>query len=317
MKRFIVSCVAAMALSAPLLSHAAEPPASGPVVVEVASSIHNINVMGKSKPAMPPDVHIPVKRNIVRGYVRDSQGHPLRGAIIGVRSSAIGGAYSGASAKTDAKGYYEIRAPWGAASFYCAGYTVDYGDGIAAMGLCPADGEAEGFATANGAVKNWVLLPYGVADPAGMQDNPKYSGNYFGGTVIIGYSIEADSGNPSSKALPAKSRIELTFTPTSPMIDGRKGRTIVVRRTVGEEWDPSLYLNNIPVAEYRISAKLVDGGPLRMRETGMYRDTAFGLDPKEATGEATFLLKSYGAKPGMVTAAHGHWQEMQITLERP
>ncbi|MDQ3650398.1 MAG: pollen Ole e 1 allergen/extensin family protein [Acidobacteriota bacterium] len=61
----------------------------------------------------------------VRGYVKDSMGKPLQGAYVGVRSSAVGGAYSGASGETDANGYYEIAVPWGAAHFYAAGYTID------------------------------------------------------------------------------------------------------------------------------------------------------------------------------------------------
>ncbi|BDI29715.1 hypothetical protein CCAX7_17660 [Capsulimonas corticalis] len=316
MKRFLTTCAAAMLLSAPVLSHA-EATAAEPLVVEVAASTRCVNVMGKAKPSLPADIPLAIKRGIVRGYVRDSQGHPLRGAVIGVRSSAIGGAYSGAAGKTDAKGYYEVAAPWGAASFYCAGYTVEYGDGIAAMGLCPADGDIDGFATADGAVKNWVLVPFGVADRAGVQDNPQYSGNYYGGTVIVNYQIDTDAGDSNSKALPPNSQIELTFTPEGPLVDGRKGRTIVVRRMVGDGWAQSLYVNNIPVAPYHLTAKLVDGGPLKIKETGMYRNEAFGLDPKESTDGVSLLLKADGAKPNMVTAAHGNWREMQITLERP
>jgi hypothetical protein len=86
----------------------------------------------------------------VRGFVKGSDAKPLKGALIGVRSTAVGGAETGAEGKTDAKGYYEISVPFGAAGFYASGYTADYGEGIVALGLQPADGEADEFATPKG-----------------------------------------------------------------------------------------------------------------------------------------------------------------------
>jgi len=284
-----------------------------PLIVTVDASKEQVNVMGRTNPKIPAMPNLAVKPNIVRGYVYDSHGKPLKGAVIGVRSSSAGGFYSGASAKTDAKGYYEVRAPWGAAHFYCAGYVMDYGDGIAALGLHPADGDTDSFATSTGVVKNWVLLPYGVADRAGVQENPHYSGNYYGGTVILNYNTDSDN----STALSAGSTIELTLTPQGSLIDGSPARTIVIRRPVKETLLGSLYINNIPITEYKVSAKIAEtGAELHMKETGMYSGQAFGLDPKEATGEATMLLKAGDPKANMVTAAHGNWTEFQITLSR-
>ena len=282
---------------------------------QVDASTLCLNVMGRKMPAMPDMPKVTAKPGFVRGYVRDIQGHPLKGALIGVRSTAVGGFYSGASAKTDAQGYYEIKAPWGVGSFYCAGYTTDYGELIAAFGLHPTDGETDEFATASGVVKNWVLLPYGVGDRAKAQDDPKYCGNYYGGTLVFNYYVE--DGSQSKSALPANSQVEITLTPDGPLLDGSKGTSIVVRKAIGSGFSGMFYLNNIPVGVYKIKAQVQGIGALRLRETGPYANRAFGMAPKEVVGEAHLLLKVYDADPNQATARHGHWNTCQISLERP
>lgn len=286
---------------------------AGTITVEADASTRVLNVMGRKMPNLPEMPKATLRPNFIRGYVYDTQGHPLKGALIGVRSSARGGYYSGASARTDAKGFYEIQAPWGAAHFYCAGYTADYGDLIAAFGLYPADGETEGFATANGAVKNWVLLPYGVADRAKAQDQPQYCGNYFGGTITLGYRTDSDSNT----SLPANARMRITLTPTGPMLDGSKGRTIVCYKNTGHLLLDNFYLTNIPIGPYKIKVQLEGGGAVRLKETGPNSRENFGMTPKEATGEAELLLKVYDADPNGAVAGQGHWKTLDITLERP
>lgn len=287
--------------------------AAEPLVLQADASAFTLNVMGRKMPTLPAMPNIAARPGYVRGYVRDTQGHPLKGALIGIRSTAVGGLYSGASAKTDAEGYYEIKAPWGVGSFYCAGYKADYGDLIAAFGLHPTDGETDEFATAKGVVKNWVLLPYGIGDRGKAQDDPKYCGNYYGGTIVFGYYTDSDS----KTSLPPNSEIEITLTPTGPLLDGSKGRTIVVHKATGTGLLGQLYLNNIPVGAYKIKARLAGGGALRIRETGPYANAPFGLTPKDARGEADLLLKVYGSDPNSATAGHGHWNTFQISLERP
>lgn len=290
------------------------PPASA-TIIEVDESTRDRNVMGRLMPKMPTFPTLAPKPDTVRGYVYDTHGKPLQGARIGVRSTAAGGFYSGAASKTDANGYYEIAPPRGAAHFYCAGYAIDYGDGRAALGLHPADGELDSFATPQGHVENFVLLPYGIADRDGVQENSRYANNYYGGSIVISYSV-ADDRSPGSSDLPAGSQIEITLVPESPLIDGSRGQPFVIRKRVGSFFG-QLYVNNIPVAAYRISAKLVSGGPLRMKETGPNGGAAFGIGPKQATGTATLLLRPAGAKAEMAIAAHGNWDQVSITLERP
>lgn len=284
-----------------------------PITLQLDARASTVNVMGKTMPPLPDFPKLAKKPGVVRGYVYDTNGNPVKGAKLGVRSTAAGGFYSGAQGKTDAKGYYEIQPPAGAAHFYCAGATIDYGDGIAALGLHPEDGDNDGFATPEGVVRNFILLPYGIADRAAIQDNPQYGNNYYGGSIVLGWS----AGDDSPKALPANAEIELTLTPDGPLVDGSPSRVITIRKKIGEISFGQLYVNNIPAASYHIRAKLVGGGALHMTETGPYRSKPFGLDPKEATGEALLLLRPSSAKPEMTIAAHGNWDQVVISLARP
>jgi hypothetical protein len=277
-----------------------------------------VNVMKSAMPPLPTFPPLAPKKGMVRGYVRDSKGKPVKGAVIGVRSTVAGGFYSGASGKSDEKGYYEITVPWGAAHFYTASAAVDYGEGRAAMGLHPSDGEVDSFASANGLVENWVLLPYGIGDRDGVQDQPHYSGNYYGGSFTLDYNV-ADSRFPDDYSLPDGAEIEVTLTPDGPLVDGSAGRPIVIRRAVREDAPKLCYINNIPVGVYRVSARLLQNGgsaPLLLKETGPYSSQSFGLEPKEARGTAMLSFRPGSAKAGSGAAGHGNWGSLSITLRK-
>ncbi len=297
---------------------AAHAPA-GAITLSLDAKAYTVNVMGKAMPGIPAFPKLAPKPGFVRGYVYDTHGKPLAGAKLGVRSTATGGFYSGAQGKSDAKGYYEIAVPFGAAHFYNAGFAVDYGEGRAALGLHPADGEEDGFASNVGEVENWVLLPYGVADREGVQENPKYCNNYYGGTVILGWYADEDPRGPDPKKLPPDGQFEVTLTPEGPLVDGSRGRPIVIRKpsTHNVGFLGQLYVNNIPVGSYRIAAKLVGGGALKMKEVGPNGGAAFGIAPKEATGTASLLLRPDSGKADEAGKAHGNWEHIQINLERP
>ena len=284
---------------------------------ELPAATYYVNVMKGAMPRIPQFPALAKKPGVVRGYVYDTNGKPLKGAKLGVRSTAVGGFYSGASATTDEKGYYEVSAPAGVAHFYCADYAVEHGEGLAAVSLHPADGEAGSFATPNGEVENFVLLPYGIANRAKALDDPRASGNYYGGTVVLGWTIDDDRPIFSSPSnVPNNSTIEFTLTPVGPLMDGSRGRTIVIRKTVSASSPSQLYINNIPVAPYQVSARLVGGGAMKLRETGPYGNRPFGLEPKQATGKATLMLRPGTAETGSNPAAYGSWNVIQIRLAR-
>lgn len=279
-----------------------------------------VNVMKTAMPKLPTFPKLAPQKGFVRGYVKDSSGKPLQGAKIGVRSSSAGGFYSGASGVSDARGYYEVKVPWGAASYYCAGYTINYGEGRAAMGLHPADGEANEFASANGSVENWVLLAYGIADRDAASEKPYYAANYYGGAISVDFQV-ADPRPifADDYSLPEGSEIELTLTPTGKLADGSQGRSFTFRKAVTEHGNYRFGVTNIPIGVYRASARLLQGGqsaPLRLEETGPSASSSFGLEPKAARGTATLTFRPGGAKPESALAQHGNWDSILITLKK-
>jgi hypothetical protein len=220
----------------------------------------------------------------VRGYVKDLKGKPLQGAVIGARSTSAGGFYSGASAKTDAKGYYEFQVPWGAAHFYAAGYTVDWGEGRAALGLHPADGEAAALPQPMVRLRTGCLVHYGITDRDKASEQPHYSGNYYGGSFTVSYSVSDSRPITDGWSLPHNTEIELTLTPEGPLLDGSKGRVFVLRRPVTTDTPGLVYVNNLPLGQYKLQARLVGGGgktPLLIQESGPYSSQPFGWNPNK------------------------------------
>ncbi|RYX82457.1 carboxypeptidase regulatory-like domain-containing protein [bacterium] len=295
---------------------------AAPEPIHIGSGQPPVNVMKNAMPKFPTFNKLVPKPGFVRGFVKDTTGKPLQGAKIGVRSTAVGGSYSGSQGTTDARGYYEVKVPWGAAHFYCAGYTIDYGEGRAALGLHPVDGEAETFPSGKGHIENWVLLPYGIADRDGASERPSYANNYYGGTLFFDYHINDERPLfANDQYLPPGSEIEVLLSPVGKLIDGSQGQSFCFRKKVdggGAGFD-SFALNNIPVGIYDVSARLIEGGnpsPLRMNETGPYSGRPFGIEPKEARGKARLLLRASGAKADMAVAQHGNWDSVTISLER-
>lgn len=297
-------------------AHAPEQPAGPPPVVRltVGQTPNYVNLIPKEAPPIPTFPPLEKKPGVVRGYVKDAAGKPLQGAVIGVRSSLVGGHYSGASAESDEKGYYEISVPLGAAHFYAAGYTVDYADGRAALALHPADGALTSFASANGSVENFVLHTYGVADKDKLSESPGLQNNFYGGSLYIGHHT-ADPGDVL--ALPTNlitgTEIEITLTPEGKLLDGSTGKVFVVKKAV---LGTGFSINNLPVGKYRLTAKRADGQPLLMR-LNKPQGLTFGIVPEKTTGEAVLSLYPGGAKAGMVTPGHGSWNAVEVYVEIP
>lgn len=285
-------------------------------VFNLAASDNYVNVMGSQTPKMPAFQALPIKPGKARGYVKDAQGRPLEGAYIGVRSTAVGGFHSGAQVETDANGYYEIEVPWGATEFYAAGYTIDYGEGRAAMSLYPADGKANSFASANGTVENFVLVYHGLGDRNSLSEKPWDSTNYYGGAIRVSYSLGAAGDMWAAKgSLPENSEIEVTLEPEGELLDGTTGKPFVVRRKTGGI--NNFNINNIPVGRYRISARLVSGKPLKMRKTGYDYAPLFGLKPSEAVGAASILFVPSSAEPRSGHPSHSNWRPADVELQLP
>lgn len=283
-------------------------------VFNVEKNANFVNVMGVEMPKMPQFPALSPKPERVRGYVKDINGNPLQNAAIGIRASYFAGMYSGAQGVTDAKGYYEFVVPKGSAHFYNAGYTIEWGDGLAAVSLHPADGKLDSFTTADGAVENFVLLPYGITSRENLSENPQIASIYYGGSIYIGYSaFEASDNYPPPYAVPENSVIEITLTSEGEMSGGVPAQSFVVRKIAG--FQSGFKINNLPIGRYQINAKL-NGKSLKMTLNSP-RGTVFGMTPAETNGTADVLFAPDGAKAAMVIPNYGNWKAVEISVQRP
>lgn len=273
-------------------------------ILEVGKNDGYVNLMGNEMPVMPSFPALKPKAGFVRGFVKDWNGKPLPGATIGIRASYFAGQYSGAQGKTDAKGFYEFAVPKGSAHFYNAGYSMEWGDGLAAVGLHPADGALDSFVTTEGAGENFVLLPYGITSRAKVQDNPRLPASYYGGSIYINYqSLEASDNRPYAGSVPENSIIEITLASGT-------GGSFLIRKVAGFQ---SLFrINNIPFGSYQISAK-VNGKYLNLKQTGVF-DEMFGMTPRETNGVGNILLAPEGAKSESVAPQSGGWKPISINI---
>lgn len=275
-------------------------------VLTVEKNFKYVNVMGNEMPPLPDFPKLAPKPGKVRGYVKDWTGKPLAGADIGVRSSYFAGSYSGGQGKTDANGYYEFAPPKGMAHFYNAGYQIEWGDGVAAVSLHPADGKLDSFVTTDGAVENFVMLPYGLTSRENYQENPYVASTYYGGSIYLSYyTVSADDTNPMAGSLVEGSTLEITLTPES------GGQSFIIRQPVG--FVGNLTINNIPVTgRYKVTIKC-NGKALKIQELRKYKPQ-FGMNPAEAVGTGSVLFIPGEAKSSMVGPQNGAWTWVSLAV---
>ena len=291
------------------------PPATidnSPKIITVEKDAISVNVMGlesSQRPIFPSLNPIPVK---VRGYVKDIAGKPLQGAVIGIRSSYLAGYYSSGQGITDSKGYYEFTPPKGMAEYYLAGYKIAWGSGLAALSLHPADGKMESFVTTDGAVENFVLLPYGITSQEALQTNPHNPSTYYGAAINLSwYSAEDDDDNAPSFAVKEGALLEIVLAPRSKTMDGASGRTITIRKKAGIRG--SFRIHNIPLGEYDISVK-ANGQNLKLKDNSS-GIRPYGMTPHETSSTGKIIFWPDQADPSMVAPQVGYWRWVDIRLE--
>ncbi|MBO9729233.1 MAG: carboxypeptidase regulatory-like domain-containing protein [Chitinophaga sp.] len=293
------------------------PVVNGTATFNLSATDDHVNVMGNTIPGMPVFPTIKVQPKKLRGFVADLSGKPLKGAYIGIRATIDGGFYSGASAETDEKGYYEIALPSGAIHFYAAGFTINYSNTMTAVGLYAADGKADDFAYQNGAVENFVLLSYGVASAQQAQQMPRDEANYFGGSLSLSYAIfDPTDILHSPGELPQNAEIAVTLVPDGMMLYG-EAKTFSINKKVG---NTSFSVNNIPVGRYKMTARLKDGRQLRLKAIGPQANLFpfLGLQPREVAGNATVLFTPlFHSQQSTVLAHTGNWRNVEIKFELP
>ncbi|WP_300600207.1 Ig-like domain-containing protein [Niabella sp.] len=274
----------------------------------VAGTRTYVDVMGKQRSKLPAFRNLAVKQNTMRGYVKDVYGRPVKGADIGIRSSIIGGTYSSASGQTDANGYYEILLPVGTVAVWGAKYLMDYESGKAPVSLFPADSSLGSFRSVDGAIKNFVLLPYGQGQPEQIVKGPYWPSSYMGGSIHLSYSLRTES-LPLPGSFPVGSVILIKLTPLDLLYADEK-ISFTIRKVVESN---ELYINNIPVGRYKLELKLENGPDIRMTESINLKPD-FGMQPKQALGstQITFI-------PGdpEVMVWYGNWWIVPINIELP
>ncbi|RYY60528.1 MAG: hypothetical protein EOO05_09605 [Chitinophagaceae bacterium] len=291
------------------------PVVSGNASFVISKTEWSVNVMGNTAPRMPLFPSVPVKKGYARGYVADLAGRPLKGATIGLRATLVGGSYSGASGKTNDNGYYEIKLPFGACQYYTTATTIAYGAGQAVVGLYPADGDIESFASDDGDVQNFVMLSYAPGDPEEIASQPNNETNYYGGTLYFNYQINyAAESYPTY--LPNDGEIEIELVPEGAGLFGET-KSFKITRSIGT----TLFsINNIPVGKYSIKARLKNGPDLHMKATGPVANVYqhFGLKPDDVTGNSTVMFTpTWQSTPQMVPAFRSNWDALTITLSLP
>jgi hypothetical protein len=287
-----------------------------PKVLEVDKDARYVNVMGKEMPEMPEFDNLSAKPGKVRGYVKDLDGNPLKGARLGVRSTAVGGYYSGSQGETDSDGYYEFSVPAGVAHFYNAGYAIDWGEeGLAALGLHPVDGKLDSFASTTGGVENFVLLPYGITSRENTAQNGHLASTYYGGSIYLHYyGAEAGDANPMPGTIPIGSVVEITLVPEGEMYLGAEPQQFTVRKTVG--YGGGFYIHNLPLGRYRISMKTSRGERIKM-ELNKPRSSEYGIKPAETTDAALLTFSPGDARAEMVVPQYGGWSAVELNISRP
>jgi hypothetical protein len=202
------------------------------------------------------------------------------------------------------------------AHFYNAGYQIEWGAGLAAVSLHPADGKLDSFVTTDGAVENFVMLPYGVTSRENLQQSAHLPSTFYGGAIFLNwYSVAADDNNAPAFAVRAGGTLEIVLKPEGAMFGGAAGQTIVIRKTLGISG--AFRIHNIPLGRYRMTMK-VNGKPIKVKDNKGYSSgEMFGMMPAETTGEASILFVPDSVKASSPAPQFGSWNWIGLNISTP
>lgn len=171
------------------------------------------------------------EKGYATGKIVDTQGNPIAGAKIYLDNAAFHDSYINGT--TDEKGMYKIKVHQGAWVAY-ANFKKEYNGKTYSIQAYPDNTDA---LTEDGGVHNFTWKLEGI-DP---------DDDYFYGGRVMVHSANDFWENDED--------IELTFTPSGPMIDGSEGKKLVLR--YGERyWEKYGYIEDIPVGRYIVTAVL-------------------------------------------------------------
>lgn len=173
----------------------------------------------------------------VTGIALDTRGNPLANAKVWVEPAVTTGLYE---TSTDANGRYEAtRLP--NVPYYAKAWTfVEYnGENFCLRLGMPKASDYDSFTVEQGVVRNFQWQLRGV-----IEDLKEYDG-YFGAEIRLFIDGDMKDGE-----------IELTFTPTAPLVDGSEGETVTRQLNVNDD----LMVYDIPLGQYEVSGVLLENG---------------------------------------------------------
>lgn len=186
------------------------------------------------------------------GKVVDTQGNPIAGAKILLDNTVFYASYINGSTGED--GTYRIKAQPGAWRAY-ASFKKDYNGKTYSLDLHPDT--IDSFDD-TGAVRNFTWKLEGR--------KPENDYGYYGGLV----KVFTDTGFYEDME-----DVELTLTPSGPLVDGSQGKTLVLRQG-GHYWVQYGYLEDVPIGRYTVTAILKnEEGPRPLRIQDWHTEDEF------------------------------------------
>lgn len=196
----------------------------------------------------------------VAGIAVDTQGRPIAGARVWIDRALTFG--SVVEVTTDASGRYLVTGLQSEPYYAKAWTEVDYNGERFCLRLNSSDYDA--FTPEAGGVRNFGWQLSGV-----IEDLRDYDG-YFGGETRLFLEGDMRGGE-----------VELTFTPTGPLIDGSAGQTFSRTLNVNE----GLMVYDIPIGTYSVTSVLLENGGPDPSKNG-YRVVLGGLCGSDGRGSA-------------------------------
>lgn len=216
-------------------------------------------------PRTPPDAWVPSTQprpHHFSGRVSARDGQPIRipGAQVEVTitgHAADGYTYPAVRFQTGPDGRYDQQVPPGRYRVYAV-IRFPWRDQMAQIHLTPLDPAPmdQQYDATKGVVRDFMFKPSGRRNKVAPSDRPN---SYIGGKVD--WSASTMKGHCCAPAKNGPLAYTLTFTPTSPLIDGLPGESFD-RKVVAAKDTDSGTVTDIPPADYTVTAKVTaaDGG---------------------------------------------------------
>ena len=206
--------------------------------------------------------------NYVKGRCVNMAGKPIAHVKIFIKGLTLaGGQNTETFATTKGDGTFSQRVPAGLYSVY-ADYTVDRYDERYTFRLEAYDGESDTQESPKGVVENFVWKIKGLrrGEKAKADSEREWNYAYYGARVYpdtrrsLGEYTNLEDATSLSRNYPADSKLVITLTPASALVNNSKGSTITETLRLGDDGKWIFGVRNIPVGIYTATAKVIPPG---------------------------------------------------------